>query len=409
MRVVILTESFLPDVNGVSNSVVRCADHLVEQGHDLLILAPQAEGMPADYRGAPVVPMAAVPMPGYAQVRIAATPRVLLARTLAGFSPDVVHLASPINVGYRGLLAARDLGLPTVAIYQTDVPSYAARYRLPALEPLLWQRVKLIHEAATLTLVPSTSSMNQLRQHGVGRLHHWGRGVDGRLFSPARRDDALRARLAPGRKIIGYLGRLAHEKQVADLRVLADLPGTQTVIVGDGPCRAELETQLPDAIFLGQLRGEELARTVASFDVFVTPGELETFGQTIQEALASGVPGVAPASGGPIDLVQPSHTGWLYAPGDLAAMRGHVADLLGDDRKRAAFSAAARAWVAPRTWDAVCARLVQYYRSAIASNREQLAHHLADPLGELLGWEGPRERVRDLGLDRRPRQRSIAS
>ena len=121
------------------------------------------------------------------------------------------------------------------------------------------------------------------------------------------------------------------------------------------------------------------------------------------------VPGVAPASGGPIDLVQPSHTGWLYAPGDLAAMRGHVADLLGDDRKRAAFSAAARAWVAPRTWDAVCARLVQYYRSAIASNREQLAHHLADPLGELLGWEGPRERVRDLGLDRRPRQRSIAS
>ena len=231
----ILTESFLPDVNGVTNSVLRSADYLLEQGHDLMIMAPQADGLPTAYRGAPVTGMAAIGMPGYAQVRLAATPRALMARVLAGFAPDVVHLASPINAGYRGLLAAQDLGLPTVAVYQTDVPGYASRYRVPALEPLLWQRVRTVHGAATLTLVPSSASLKQLREHGVARLHLWGRGVDARLFAPSRRDEDLRAHIAPGRKIVGYLGRLAHEKQVSDLRALADLPDVTTVIVGDGP------------------------------------------------------------------------------------------------------------------------------------------------------------------------------
>ncbi len=404
-----LSESFLPHVNGVTNSVLRSADHLLEQGHDVMIIAPQADGLPSAYRGAPVVGMSALPMPGYSQVRIAATPRAVLVKTMAGFAPDVVHLASPINAGYRGMLAAHDLGVPTVAVYQTDVPGYAARYNLPALEPLLWQRVRMVHGSATLNLAPSRASMEQLAAHGIGRLHLWGRGVDGKLFDPAKRDEALRERLAPGKKIVGFVGRLAHEKQVADLRVLADLPDVHTVIVGDGPCRSELTEQLPNATFLGQLRGEELARTVASFDVFVPPGELETFGQTIQEAMASGVPVVAPASGGPLDLVDASHTGWLYPPGDLAAMRAHVVDLLGDERKREAFGASARAWVEPRAWDAVCARLVAYYRSAIRSNREHLNQHLRDPLAEVLGWERPRVGLRGEGLHRGPRERSIAS
>ena len=373
MRVAIVTESFLPEVNGVVNSVLRVLDHLLERGDEVLVLASRAPGTPREHRGVPVVALGSVAMPGYPQVRICTTPQLALEHTLEHFAPDVVHLASPINVGYRAALAARELGIGCVAVYQTDVPGYAARYDVPALEAYLWQRVRLIHQAATLTLAPSSASIAQLHGLGVRRLRRWGRGVDAALFHPGRRDAALRARWAPaGERIVGFFGRLAPEKQVADLATLADVPNTRTVVVGDGPERASLTRALPDAVFTGQLRGEALARAVASFDVFVTPGELETFGQTIQEAMAAGVPVVAPASGGPVDLVDHSRTGWLYPPGDLVALRNHVRDLTGDDAKRRAMGTAARTATEPRTWAGICRQLVGHYRDAMALKRDEL-------------------------------------
>ncbi len=373
MRVAIITESFLPEVNGVVNSVLRVLDHLVDTGHEVLLLAPEAPGAPNEYRGVPVMHMASLAFPGYQQVRICTTPQISLEWTLADFKPDVVHLASPINVGYRGALAAKHLGIPSVAVYQTDVPGYASRYGIPALEAYLWQRVKWTHQAATLNLAPSSASIAQLEGLGIGDLRLWGRGVDGVLFHPSKRSDALRAVWAPhGEKVVGFLGRLAPEKQVVDLHALAGLPDTQVVIVGDGPEREALAERLPNAIFTGQLRGEELAAAVASFDVFVTPGELETFGQTIQEAMASGLPVVAPASGGPIDLIDSSRTGWLYEPGDLLGLREHVADLVGDDAKRRAMGRSAREAMEPRTWAGICAQLVDHYEEAIALKRELL-------------------------------------
>jgi phosphatidylinositol alpha 1,6-mannosyltransferase len=195
----------------------------------------------------------------------------------------------------------------------------------------------------------------------------WRRGVDTARFAPEKRDDGWRASVAPGgERIIGYVGRLAVEKQVEDLAVLADVPGTRLVVVGDGPQRAALEEALPNAVFTGFLGGEELARAVASFDLFVHPGEFETFCQTIQEAMASGVPVVATGRGGPLDLVENSRTGWLYEPGDLAGLRRHVMDLMGDDAKRRAFAAAAYASVQGRTWPALSAELVRHYKDVIA-------------------------------------------
>lgn len=139
------------------------------------------------------------------------------------------------------------------------------------------------------------------------------------------------------------------------------------VVVGDGPEREPLQRALPDARFTGLLRGAELSRAMASLDILVHPGELETFGQTLQEAQASGVPVVAPAAGGPLDIVDHSRTGWLYTPGNLAEMRDRVVDLLGDERKRRAMGAAARARAVRRTWSAVCDELLGHYGDAVTA------------------------------------------
>jgi phosphatidylinositol alpha 1,6-mannosyltransferase len=353
-------------MNGVTRSVVQTLRHLRRRGHEAVVIAPQADGLPERVHGARVVPVAGLPLPGYPQVRLSMTGARRLAAVLHDVDPDVVHLASPFVLGWRGLVAASALRLPTVAIYQTDVPGYAARYGVPGLEPALSAHLARLHRRATLTLAPSSSADAQLAALGVPTVARWARGVDTVRFRPERRSDAWRRHVAPGGEtIVGYVGRLAPEKQVEDLRALAGLPGIRLVVIGDGPERATLETLLPDAHFTGFLDGVALAEAIASLDVFVHPGEHETFGQTLQEAHASGVPVVATGRGGPLDLVRNSRDGWLYPPGDLVELRARVQDLAGDEAKRRAFGEAARAAVAGRSWTALGDELIGHYRHAI--------------------------------------------
>ncbi|MEX1079055.1 MAG: glycosyltransferase family 1 protein [Homoserinimonas sp.] len=372
MRIALVAESFLPHMNGVTHSLLRIIDHLSERGDDVLVLAPRASEAPREISGFSVQGFPSFALPRYRNVRIATVTVGRIARSLRAFQPDVVHLASPFVLGLQAMLAAEQLGIPTVAVYQTDVPAYAARYGFPRAEPLLWQQVQRIHQRATLNLAPSSYAATQLNEHQIGRVRKWIRGVDTARFSPSKRDEAWRIRHAPdGETIIGYVGRLAAEKQVEDLRVIATLPGVRLVIVGDGPLRARLEQVLPTARFTGFLGGEELARALASFDVFVHPGELETFCQTIQEAMASGVPVVATGRGGPVDLVDSSRTGWLYQPGNLHELRDRVADLAGDAAKRNAFARAAARTVQGRSWSAVCDALIGHYLDAIALHQSR--------------------------------------
>ncbi|MCU1532691.1 MAG: glycosyltransferase family 1 protein [Arthrobacter sp.] len=369
-----MAESFLPLMNGVTHSVLRVLEYLQERGDEVLVIAPSTQDaeVAAEVYGAQVHRLPSVPLAGYANVRVALGGVYRVKRILADFAPDVVHLASPFVLGWRAAQAAHQLGIPMVAIYQTEVPSYAGRYGVPFLENWAWQRVEHIHLLVTRTLVPSSFALHQLRGRGIPRVDMWRRGVDTKRFSPEKRDGGWRAAVAPdGARIIGYVGRLAVEKQVEDLAVLADVPGTRLVIVGDGPQRAALEAALPEAVFTGFLGGVELARAMASFDLFVHPGEFETFCQTIQEAMASAVPVVATGRGGPLDLVENSRTGWLYEPGDLAGLRARVMDLMGDDAKRRAFAVAAHASVQGRTWAALGDELVQHYQAVLACDRAE--------------------------------------
>jgi phosphatidylinositol alpha 1,6-mannosyltransferase len=368
MRIAIVAESFLPQTNGVVTSVLHVLQHLRRRGDDVLVIVPDAAGadVPEEVHGARVVTVPSWSLPMYPDVRVATGGSGRLVRLLQDFAPDVVHLASPFVLGWRATLAARELGIPVVAIYQTDVPAYAAGYGVPWAERLLWRRVCDIHDRAALTLAPSTSAVAALEEQGVERIRIWRRGVDAERFTPDRRDPVLRAELAPeGQKLVGFVGRLAPEKQVGDLAALAAVPGIRLVIIGDGPDRARLQALLPDAHFAGMLHGDDLGRHVASLDVMVHPGETETFCQVVQEGLAAGVPVVAVGKGGPIDLVDHSRTGWLYPPGDLDALAGFVRDLVGDEAKRKAFGTAARRAVLGRRWSSVCGELVGHYAAAI--------------------------------------------
>lgn len=364
MRVAVIAESFLPHMNGVTGSVLQILRHLASAGHETLVIAPRDGEAPEELHGADARLLRSVPLPSYPQVRVVFARSARLAAILRAFRPDVVHLASPFVLGWQGLVAADQLRIPIVAVYQTDVVAYAEKYGMPRATALVRSHVTRLHRRATLTLAPSSASARQLHDLGVDRVRRWGRGVDTALFHPGRRSDTWRAEVAGRTRIVGYVGRLAPEKQVEDLRAVVDLPGTTLVIVGDGPSRPLLEQALPGAVFTGHLRGVALARALASFDVFVHPGESETFGQTLQEALASGVPVVATGIGGPVDLVRSSVDGWLYRPGDLADLRARVKDLVGDDAKRAAFAEAAAEAVRSRSWDAVCRELLTHYDEA---------------------------------------------
>ncbi len=368
MRVLIVTESFLPQINGVSNSVRHICDRLIGRGHQVLVIAPGPG--PDAYRTCPVVRVRSFELPRYHAFPVG-LPDSTVERAMASFRPDVVHLASPIVLGAAGLRAAGRLGVPTVAVYQTDVAAFARQYGVHA-NVLVDRWVGRLHRRATRNLVPSVASRNHLVKLGVDNLHLWRRGVSLDVFDPTHRDDTLRGTWTGGDRcatVVGYVGRLAAEKQVRRLRELGSLPGTQLVIVGDGPERDWLQRHLPRASFTGMLGGHDLARAFASLDVFVHPGESETFCQTVQEAQASGVAVVAPAAGGPLDLVEQRSTGLLYPAGDTGQLRDCVVELASDRVLRARLALQARRVVSSRTWPKVVDQLIDVHYAAVISHR----------------------------------------
>ncbi|GAA3386209.1 glycosyltransferase family 4 protein [Cryptosporangium minutisporangium] len=369
MRVAIITESYPPDVNGVAHSVLRTVEHLLARGHEPLVVAPESTGTP---RGAlpdiPVVRVPSVGLPGYPSFRVGLPTRRVTA-ALRRHRPDVVHLASPIALAAQGAFAAARLGVPAVAVYQTDVPGFAGFYKLGAGRAAAWRWLRRVHGVTARTLAPSSATATELAAHGIGPIHLWPRGVDAVRFHPDKRSAVFRDAVFRDAEfrgaddvLVGYVGRLAPEKRVDLLEPVTHLPGVEVVIIGDGPAGPALRKQMPRATFLGELVGEDLATAFASLDVFVHTGAHETFCQTVQEAMASGLPVVAPAAGGPVDLVRSGRTGYLVTPEDASALTVAVRALVEDAALRREFGAAGRAAVAGRSWAAVGDALIEHYR-----------------------------------------------
>ena len=369
MRIAYVTESFPPDINGVAHTALRVAEHLVNRGHEPLIIAPEpADGQPRPDRmlGYPVVRVPSFAVPVYPGLRVG-LPGPRLRQAVAAHRADLMHLAGPFVLGASGGLAAKRLHLPTVAVYATDMAAYARTYHTGvAGQAISWRWLRRIHNSVDRNLAPSSAAAEDLRVHGIERVWIWGRGVDTVRFDPAKRSAELRAGLAPrGEVIVGYVGRVAAEKRLDLLSGVTALPGVRLVIVGSGPAEAAARRALPGALFLGPRHGEELATVYASLDVFVHAGPHDTFGNTLQEAAASGLPVVAPAAGGPLDLVDHGVTGFLVAPCDAGAITTAVTRLASDPALRAAQGQAARQRMLARTWPALGDELISHYQAVV--------------------------------------------
>ncbi|MGY2031649.1 glycosyltransferase family 4 protein [Nocardia gipuzkoensis] len=378
MRVAIVAESFLPNMNGVVNSVLRVLEHLDRHGHDALIIAPDTpRGQPAaarDYGRFPVHRVPAVMVPKVSSLPVG-LPQPGIVSAIEDFDADVVHLASPFLLGAGGLGAALRLDLPTVAVYQTDVAGFAKSYGLGLASRAAWGWTRRIHEGATRTLAPSRAAAEDLARHGIPRVHRWGRGVDIARFTPSARSEELRAAWLAGRDrlLVGFVGRLAPEKHVERLAVLGADSDIQLVIVGDGPERQRLARLMPTAVFTGELGGDELARAYASLDVMVHAGEHETFCQGVQEALAAGIPVIGPDAGGPRDLIAHCRNGYLLPVDRFEELLPSAIGGLHDPQLRARFAGAARKSVLSRTWPAICTQLMGHY-AEVTGARIRLPH-----------------------------------
>lgn len=369
MRLALFTEVFLPKIDGITNRLRHTLDVLIDQGHDVLVFAP--EHAHETYRGVRVIRIGGLPFPPYPELQISAPdPRIV--RELVRHAPDVVHAVGPACLGIWGIAAARLLRIPLVASYHTDYPAYLPRHGLDFARPAIWPLIRRVHNAAHVNLCPSRFTRDELEAHGIAPVGLWRGGVDTDLFRPEAATRAMRRRLMGGSNarspLAVYVGRISPEKSLDLLFDIHDaIPGLHVALVGDGPDRARLEAKTAGRRihFTGFLRGEELAAAYASADLFVMPSATETLGFVVLEAMSSGTPAVAADAGGIPDLVSHGVNGLLFDPARPEQAIDRVRTLVENPVQRAHLATQARKLAETGSWAEETRRLVREYKKAI--------------------------------------------
>jgi glycosyltransferase involved in cell wall biosynthesis len=378
MRIALVTENFLPKLDGVTRTLAMLLEHIQLRGHRALVIGP--EGAPRRYAGARIFGARGLPLPFYPELR-ALLPEPVFERRLSLFRPDVIHVVEPMILGAAGITWGRRLGVPVVSSYHTNLAAYCAYFHLSALIEPTWRYRRYLHNQTARTLCPSSSTRTQLVNRGFAQVGVWPRGVDTQLFTPARRSEAWRRRFCGDeqRTIILYVGRLSHEKNLPALvsaYTAVESETTHLVLVGDGPARADLERALAghNASFTGYLAGEALAEAYASSDVFAFPSLTETFGQVVLEAMASQLPVVGFDAEGVRDQVRHGETGLLASAGDQRAFTDALSLLIQTPELRQRLGAQALHQAGKRTWESVMDGLLAVYQSvAYATPKQQAA------------------------------------
>jgi glycosyltransferase involved in cell wall biosynthesis len=367
MRVTLVTETFAPQVNGVSRTLGQLVVALERAGDVVQVIHPDYGVAPAPGR----VTAKSFPMPFYRELRLPRPPFGKVFRALDRFQPDLVHIATEATLGLAALRHTNQRGLPVVSSFHTNFDQYTGHYGVGWTKGLIWRYLRWFHNRTLETYVPSRATTAILRSRGFKRLVLWPRGVDGMLFRPDRPGRASVRKalgIAHDDIVIGHVGRIAVEKNVMYLadameRVVEARPKVRLLIVGDGPSRSELEARLgPKADFVGYRTGDDLADHYAAADLFAFTSQTETFGNVVLEALVSGLPVVALAVGGPKNIVSDGETGLLIEPDAPAAQFAEaLVSLVDEAPRRLRMARTARELALPKTWEAIMAGLRENY------------------------------------------------
>lgn len=372
MRVTLVTETYFPQVNGVSRTLGQLVRVLSARGDLVQVVHPNYGEPPEDDRTC-LVRSAKVPF--YPELRLPLPPFGATRRAIDRFAPDLVHIATEATLGHAALRHALARKLPVVTSFHTNFDQYTGHYGVGWFRGTVWRYLRWFHNAGRETYVPSRATIGELESRGLDRLVLWPRGVDSHVFRPDRPGRAtVRAALGfgPDDLVIAHVSRIAAEKNIAYLgralaRVAEERPGVRLLIVGDGPERPELEKALgPDARFVGYRSGDDLADHYAAADLFAFASLTETFGNVLLEAMASGLPVVAIRSGGPGEIVREGVTGLLVEPDDDAdVFAARVVSLVDEPARRRGMASAAREHAVSQSWESIMGGLRDRYRAIV--------------------------------------------
>ena len=368
MRIAVVSETWPPEVNGVARTAARFAEALRLRGHDLHVVRPRQGA--GDCARADEFLVRSLPIPRYPNLRAGLPAKGRLGRLWTFRRPDVVHIVTEGPLGWSALAAARALRLPVVSDFRTNFHDYCEHYGFGFLRRPIVAYLRKFHNRTATTLVPTDAMRAALAQLGFERVRVIARGVDTRLFDPARRDPSLRASWGAGPEdvVALYVGRLAPEKNLA---ALTQPPGARLVFVGDGPARGELAARFPQAVFAGTRTGTDLAAHYASADAFLFPSLTETFGNVTLEAMASGLAVVAYDYAGAAAAIRHGVSGLLVPFGDAAGFAAQAAALVADPARARQLGANARREALGRGWEQVAAELEAVLAAAALAARAQ--------------------------------------
>ncbi|HPJ02121.1 MAG TPA: glycosyltransferase family 1 protein [Candidatus Limiplasma sp.] len=376
MRLAIFTDTFYPQINGVSNTLQYLSRYLTQRGIAHVFYAPEDKSGKTDAGEYPVVRFPSVPFALYPQVRLSLPSQGALRRSLEAFRPDVVHIVTEFGMGYSGLKAARQMGIPVVMSYHTNFDQYLAHYGLTFLEEPLWQYMRWFHSFAQTNLCPSENTQQTLTFRGIRNLAVWSRGIDRTRFSPEFRSESLRRELgADNRLLYLYVGRISAEKGIdvyaKSIRAFNERHRDRArfIFTGDGPYLPALKAMnIENTVFTGALRGRALSEIYASCDVFVFPSDNETFGNVMLEAMASGTPGICVDAGGLKDFTAQGENACVCAPRDARALTEAMTAML-SGRLRETIRAGALRTAGERSWDSIFSGLLRHYALALPHAR----------------------------------------
>jgi glycosyltransferase involved in cell wall biosynthesis len=378
LRVALFSGNYNYVRDGANQALNRLVGYLLRQGVQVRVYSPTVEN-PAFPATGDVVDVPAVAVPGRAEYRMPIRLTARVRRDLAEFNPNVVHISSPDIVGHRAVTWARRNRVAAVASVHTRFDTYLAYYHLQALEPLARGIMRRLYHRCEVVLAPAESTALILRAQRMNRdIAIWARGIDRAQFNPERRDVEWRRSIgiADHEMVIAFLGRVVMEK---GLDVFADAIHAfatfglnyRVLVIGEGPARPWFEGQLPEAIFTGQLTGDDLARAFASSDVFLNPSITEAFGNVTLEAMACALPVIAAEATGATNLVRQGITGTLVDGTEPDEFADALAAYARDPELRRRHGEAGLAVAKTMDWDTINSAVIRSYKHAIVK-RERL-------------------------------------